>query len=302
MAKKKSSIKKMMPVVLLVLGSIAIVVIALLFNRVKLTTDELEAASPGWITSCNYSHSKPDDPIVSFGQPGAAHMHDFIGSRITDTFTTVEALHADGTTCVMPNDKSAYWAPAVFVNNSLVLPMGTRKHALFYYRRGSMKAGTVFQTIPDGLKMIVGNQHAKSEVENEGIKSGRIFFKCGPGSGTNLSHPPSQCSSGVMVISFTFPNCWDGVNLDSVNHISHMSYPNSGQCPTTHPIAIPRLQAYIRYGVGTGSLSNVMLSSGPYFTAHMDFFNGWDTVALQQLVDKCINGGQDCGTNPAVSL
>src|SRR5215813_4615873 len=65
-----------------------------------------EAAAPGWIVSCQYSHSLPDDPIVAFRQPGASHMHDFIGARTTDAFSTATSLTAGGTTCVVPGDKS----------------------------------------------------------------------------------------------------------------------------------------------------------------------------------------------------
>jgi hypothetical protein len=36
--------------------------------------------------------------------------------------------------------------------------------------------------------------------------------------------------------------CWDGVNLDSANHKSHVAYPGyNGKCPTTHPVKIPQL-------------------------------------------------------------
>jgi len=34
------------------------------------------AASPGWIVSCQYSHSLPDDPIVAFRQPGASRLRE----------------------------------------------------------------------------------------------------------------------------------------------------------------------------------------------------------------------------------
>jgi hypothetical protein len=37
-----------------------------------------------------------------------------------------------------------------------------------------------------------------------------------------------------------FPSCWDGVNLDSADHKSHMAYPiqnyNGGDCPSSHPV------------------------------------------------------------------
>lgn len=42
-------------------------------------------------------------------------------------------------------------------------------------------------------------------------------------------------------------SCWDGVNLDSADHATHVSYPetgtfeNSGACPSTHPVKLPQL-------------------------------------------------------------
>ena len=274
--------------------------LAVLFGILMLTPEIIQAANPGWIASCNYSHSLSDDPIVFPGQPGASHLHDFIGARTTKASSSVESLRAGGTTCVMPGDKSGYWVPALFKNGVRVLPTATSKNALFYYRHAGVSSGTVFQTIPDGLKMIVGNAHATSAAENEGIARGRIIFKCGPGSGTDLPAPPSQCASGVMVVSYKFPNCWDGVNLDSPDHKSHMAYPTSNRCPATHPVAIPRIEAFVRYPVGTSPIGTVTMASGPYFTAHMDFWNGWEPAALNWLLDNCINAGVDCGKNPAV--
>src|SRR4030067_2465812 len=75
-----------------------------------------QAAAPGWITSCNYSHSANDDPIVFPGVPGAAHLHDFIGARNTDADSTPVTLRLGGTTCTMPDDLSAYWVPARYWN------------------------------------------------------------------------------------------------------------------------------------------------------------------------------------------
>lgn len=42
--------------------------------------------------------------------------------------------------------------------------------------------------------------------------------------------------------SLRFPTCWDGKNLDSPDHMSHMSYPETGTfesggpCPASHPV------------------------------------------------------------------
>ncbi len=267
---------------------------------VSILTPSKAQAGSGWITSCNYSHSSFDDPIVFPGQPDAAHLHDFIGARSTAASSTLTSLRLGGTTCHMPGDLSGYWLPALFKNGTRVLPKATSKNALLYYRRVGVKAGATVQTIPDGLKIIVGNGHAKSPAENEGIAKQRIIFKCGPGSGTDLPAPPAQCDSGIMVVSYKFPNCWDGARLDSPDHKSHLAYPSGSSCPATHPVAIPRLEAFVRYLVGTGPIGTVTMASGPYYTAHMDFWNAWRPTTLGWLLTNCINAEKDCGKNPTV--
>ena len=267
------------------------------FSALELTPVAARAAAPGWITSCNYSHSMFDDPIVFPRQPGASHFHDFLGAQSTDAFSTPDSLRAGGTTCDMPDDASGYWAPAMYKNGQRVLPTAAAKDLLVYYRRIAAPSGVT--TIPDGLRIVVGNGHANSPKENPTLGN-HIIFKCGPGSGTDLPYPPAQCSSGIMVVSFRFPNCWDGRNLDSADHFSHMSYPVRSKCPPTHPVAIPRVETFIRYGVGTGPIGTVTFDSGPYYTAHSDFFNAWEPDALQRLVDGCMNAGKDCGKNPSV--
>lgn len=255
------------------------------------------AADSGWITTCNYSHSLPDDPIVFPGQPGASHLHDFMGATTTNANSTANSLRAGGTTCAMPADKSAYWSPALYKNGQRILPNATGKHALFYYRRKGAPNGVTVQPFPLGLKMIVGNAHAQNPAQNPQLGS-QIIFKCGPGSGTDLPHPPTQCSSGVMVISLIFPNCWNGTALDSPDHKSHMAYPNGSSCPSSHPVVLPRIESFFRYNVGTAPIGTVTLASGGWWSIHQDFFNAWEPAALQSLINKCMNPGTDCGTNP----
>jgi hypothetical protein len=255
------------------------------------------AASPGWIVVCDYSHSLSDDPIVYPGQPGVAHLHDFVGARTTDAFSTFATLRAGGTGCKMPADTSAYWTPALYENGVRLLPTATNNDAVFYYRRRGVRPGVIVRPFPAGLKMLLGNPHAMSPAENPHLGT-NIVFKCGPSSTVDLPAPPAQCSSGILVLSLRFPNCWDGVNLDSPDHRSHMAYPTNNRCPASHPVTLPRLESFYRYNVGTGPIGTITLASGPYYTLHQDFFNAWDPVALQKLVTRCINGGVDCGKNP----
>jgi hypothetical protein len=254
-------------------------------------------ASPGWITSCAYSHSNNDDPIVHPGHPGAAHLHDYSAARTTGHSSTPDSLRAGGSTCETAGDTSAYWIPALFEDGERVLPTATRMNSLFYYRRKGAPEGTTVQLFPDGLKMIIGNAHATSPVETPQLGTD-IIFKCGPGSTQDLPAPPRQCDSGVMVMSLRFPNCWDGVNLDSADHRSHMAYPSGSRCPASHPVVLPRLESFFRYDVGRGPIGDITLSAGPYYTAHQDLFNAWVPSSLNTLIANCINAGVDCGQNP----
>jgi hypothetical protein len=233
-----------------------------------------------FVTRCNFSHRNMDDPIVFPGQPGAAHSHDFFANRSTKYNSTDESLQASGTTCVNPDDKSAYWIPTVsWTNNS-----GTRKltasTAHFYYRAGGKPPEDV-QPPPPGLK-VVPNTH--------------VNWRCAQNTAVSPS-PPTRCSSGTLVVSIRFPDCSDG-RIDSADHRSHMAYavnqpdgPNL--CPDTHAIPVATLTMEVKFKIGTSS-GTVKLSSDPQgappgSTMHADFFNAWDQEKLTALVESCIN-------------
>ena len=57
---------------------------------------------------CTFSHAAADDPIVFPAQPGAAHMHNFLGNRSTDAFSTLDSLKAADTSCKLSADTAAY--------------------------------------------------------------------------------------------------------------------------------------------------------------------------------------------------
>lgn len=58
--------------------------------------------------------------------------------------------------------------------------------------------------------------------------------------------PTKICPGGIRA-SVIFPSCWDGKNLDSPDHSSHMAYsPDSetlapASCPSSHPVRVPQL-------------------------------------------------------------
>ena len=83
------------------------------------------------------------------------------------------------------------------------------------------------------------------------VESGRKVILCFQLSIRTTAHAPLV----------TFPTCWDGVNLDSPDHQSHVAYAaipyepyadpiitrpytpaqERGKCPDTHPVHLPQL-------------------------------------------------------------
>ena len=56
-----------------------------------------------------------------------------------------------------------------------------------------------------------------------------------------------NCGGGTLVLQIRFPDCWDGRNLDSADHKSHMAYTVSGICPSNYPVPVPLLEYNVRY-------------------------------------------------------
>ena len=70
--------------------------------------------------------------------------------------------------------------------------------------------------------------------------------------------PTVNCPQGIRAQVY-FPSCWDGVNLDSADHQSHMSYPvgdhpDSGVCPDSHPN--PLISIFYEFIFDTGNFAN----------------------------------------------
>ncbi len=243
-----------------------------------------QLAGVNFISSCRFSHRAMDDPIVYPGQPGKSHDHSFVGNRSTSAFSTLDSLLAAATTCQRVADTAAYWMPTLIVNGSAVAPQG----ATIYYRRRTIDNVRPF---PSGLKMIAGDSHATS-AQSLAV----TYWNCGaetgiPPSSTVPTCPDARGSS--LRLHVNFMDCWDGANLDSADHKSHMAYSMRGRCDAAHPVAVPRITLIYRYPV-TGA-GTVELSSGGQFSAHADFFNAWQQGRLTGLVNSCLNALRHCG-------
>ncbi|MCC6223478.1 MAG: DUF1996 domain-containing protein [Thermoleophilia bacterium] len=241
-----------------------------------------------FVSVCRFSHRAKDDPIVFPGQPGVSHDHSFFGNTTTDSESTTASLRAGGTTCQRPRDLAAYWVPTLFANGEPVEPLWAR----VYYLRGTF---TPVEPFPSGLRMIAGSAMA-TEPQGRMITS----WSCGVDSGVRPSAEPPACPdadrSGLR-LHVRFPSCWDGTNLDSADHRSHMAYAARGRCPASHPVSVPRLALNVRYPVAGGD--GIELASGGVYSGHADFFNAWDESALERLVGRCLNALRHCGVGSA---
>jgi hypothetical protein len=221
---------------------------------------------------CDFSHRAPDDPIVDFGKPGAAHSHDFFGNRSTKYNSTHKSLLAAGTTCSRHSDKAAYWMPTVKWHGHTL----ESNRAVFYYRSGSKDRKQV-KPFPAGLKVVTA--HDKE-----------VSWRCGQR--TTRKRPPRRCSSGKLGVRIIFPDCSNG-KADSANHMAHMAYsrPIDGKvrCPASHPISVPVLTMNVSFRPLPTTKGPVRLSSGRPSTMHADFFNAWRQKTLKYLVSHCIN-------------
>lgn len=271
-------------------------------------------ASDGWLIrsqdsgASTYTGSRAEDPIVFPGKPRATHMHDFFCNKAMTARSTYKRMVVAATSCPS-GDTAGYWAPALYKNGVKINPAGRGTRQQIYYRDNNLQDGTKITAFPPGFKMVVGDQRATSLEDANAInpKSGigskigsEIYWGCSDNSVSGKPKAPVNCATGIITLHIGFPNCWNGVKVarDQIA-AGTMRFPKSGVCPTGFPIALPRLIERFEYRVGTDS-SGITLASGPTYTAHADFWNTWRQSALASLVDRCLNRGVDCGTNPSV--
>ncbi len=253
------------------------------------------AAFAEFVAYCPFSHRLADDPIVFPGQPGVAHMHSFFGSTVVDAFSTAADLLAGGTTCDPLADRSAYWVPTLWEYGVPVEP----EQATFYYFVGTA-VRTKIRPFPLGLRVIAGNGSRSGPTDGPS----RYKWSC-RGDGTSSTGDFAICPQGhELELLLNFPDCWNGSDLDSPNHQSHMTYSAAGQCPATHPVPVPQLQFKLRYPTSGSAGLSLSVGSGDHahtdgrgWTAHGDFFNAWEPAAQRARIENCLYAGVKCAAN-----
>ncbi|GAA0454569.1 hypothetical protein Ade02nite_03040 [Paractinoplanes deccanensis] len=243
-----------------------------------------------FLADCPFSHRLPDDPIIFPNMPGASHMHSFFGSEVTNASTTTQDLLNANSNCNPSIDKSSYWIPTFYNGDTPVEPTT----GIFYYLGEGVRDDLIAQTqpFPLGLRIVAGNAKATGPADNTISR-----WSCLHAGEVGSSPDFVTCPAGTMLESYLdFPHCWDGVNLDSPDHKSHMAYPVNNACPASHPVVVPKLRQVMRYPVN-GNPANFRLASGRGYTMHGDFFNAWPVDELARRVNDCIRVIVKCGTD-----
>lgn len=271
------------------------------------TTDEQASLSGDGVAAfripCGYSHMAYDDPIVFPNEPGRSHLHTFFGNTLTNANSTVNSIANTGnSTCRGGTiNRSSYWVPSLIntTNGAPIMP----ESGMFYYKTGyrGVTSGEI-QAMPNGLRMISGNASATTAPPQ--YSSPYRFHCVTSDSSSHHSNGFSipDCAAGEFVgVELWFPQCWDGVNLDSADHKSHLTYAENG-CPSSHPVALPEITFNISWRVPEGATgADLRLSSDSYaasvpggYSMHGDWFMGWKEDVRNAWISDCINAGRDC--------
>ncbi|WP_343998903.1 DUF1996 domain-containing protein [Streptomyces thermocarboxydovorans] len=246
---------------------------------------------------------------------GAHHFHDYIGNQDTNAFSSDEDLAAAETSCEDQRDKSAYYWPVLRLQNGKqeqdanqpgggiegnVGEIVTPKDVTLTFV-GNPQSEVV--AMPRLLRIITGD--AKSFVN--GPANANASWSCTGFEDRQLKDKYPLCPEGSDVVrTFKFQSCWDGRNIDSANHRTHMAFTDeNGNCPSGFK-AIPQLVQRIVYDVDAPSLEDggkttplFAVDSFPEqlhkpITDHGDFINVFDEDLMNEMVD-CINSGRECG-------
>ncbi|MFD0265455.1 DUF1996 domain-containing protein [Streptomyces sp. NPDC127106] len=250
-------------------------------------------------------HFNPDNVIVAPGvSNGAHHMHDYVGNLTTDAFSTNNSLAASGTTCTNGDQSSYYW-PVLRVQDGRAerdakapgggqdLNVGTilKPKQVTIEFKGSPVSKV--EAMPRFMRIITGDAKALTN----GNGNANASWSCTGFENRQLKDKYPVCPKGSDVVrTFTFQSCWDGKNIDSANHRTHVDFAKKdGSCKPGFK-AIPQLVQRIVYGVQPGQ--RIAVDSFPEqlhkpATDHGDFINVMSDGLMRRAVG-CINDGRAC--------
>ncbi|WP_028805152.1 DUF1996 domain-containing protein [Streptomyces sp. 142MFCol3.1] len=256
-----------------------------------------------------------DNVIVAPGVTnGAHHLHDYVGNQSNDAFANNDTFAAAKTSCSNQGDKSSYYWPVVRIQNGTqdfdqnndgggkegnVGQIQQAKQAQIKFV-GNPKSKVV--AMPKFLRIITGD----AKTTTNGLANANAHWSCtGFENKVQLTTQYPICPQGSSVVrTFAFQSCWDGQNIDSANHRTHVAFADAqGNCAGGFK-AIPQLTMRLVYNVPAPTLQNGQVKNAYAVdgfpeqlhkpaTDHDDFINVFDENVMNKMVN-CINRGQRC--------
>ena len=264
---------------------------------------------------CAPSHNAYNDPIVYPGQPGKSHLHTFFGNTLADANSTYSSLRTTGdSTCNALPNRSAYWVPAMLNGSGkVVMP----DYLAVYYKRMPSSdprcktLATACVPLPRGLRYIFG--YNMFDPASTPTNIAKRWWNCdGPNATAGhfatikeaLAGCPAGSRLGAVLVA---PDCWNGRELDSADHRSHLAYRvydenAQPKCPAGYPYIIPEFQLGAWYTTDT-TAGNWYLSSDrmpgmtpsePGTTFHADWFGAWEDSVLALWTNNCLDKLLSC--------
>jgi hypothetical protein len=278
-----------------------------------------KASRGSFTTDCGVNENglfNSDNIIAAPGVTnGAHHFHDYIGNQANNAFASDQDLANAETSCADQGDKSSYYWPVLRLQNGTQEQDANSPGGGIEGNAGEIvtpkQVTLTFVGNPRGkvtpmprlLRIITGD--AKSFVN--GPANANASWSCTGFEDRQLKDKYPLCPQGSDVVrTFKFQSCWDGRNIDSANHRTHVAFADAaGNCPSGFR-PIPQLVQRIVYDVDAPSLEDGGRTT-PLFavdsfpeqlhkpvTDHGDFINVFDEDLMREMAD-CINDGRKCG-------
>jgi hypothetical protein len=294
--------------------------------------------------TCLAGQLAKDDPIVYPGQPGKSHLHQFFGNTGTNASSTYQSLRTTGaSTCTINGlsgspQRTAYWMPAMIVTIDGIAYVLKPDFILTYYKqlpngspecKGAPDATHVGYcvAIANGTRFIVGYNMATGEGGPTADPNGPFStdywgegFECeSPDQQTTRSGfkhtfqeviDTGKCQVGDFLrVAIAFPSCWNGKDLDTADHRSHLAYPNGPiidnflpACPVTHPYSIPQIAEQVFFRVDANFLAgkwelacDSMTGGKPKGAClHFDYWEAWSAIVKNDWQTGCIDKHLSC--------